>query len=617
MQDDGNVINPLQWTRELPGEAVQRPQNGGTYPHSSSALMQKIYFQNVLEEQRLERNMRRDSHKSYLRREEQAEKQRKRELYSQISIREDALLITRYNGAGDILSERKVLRCKILDAEWFRYQGSMEVQWRVILKEEQGGLIVFSPLYGEKVLHSTTKLKCTILGQYDCADVKDEAALWNYIYKLIISILRNKSVIEIPAAPGWYQCEDGYHFYSATDIDVSLFNQFMLGFRVNRFDGLDAGDTVSEVINDLGRITDQRTAGILFIGRFNAFLGRLTGETCFRTGIMIWGEDAEEVARHYLRTMSNNVDTVNLDSDRISQIRDKVCTLQDTPLIILVQNPDNRSAQNRLKQLISWMQTALLEGNKVKVPFVFCFKNFSASVPLKDMVVINASEIAVNREHLSLEKTQYYVMDMIEKSGTYWVEEIKRQYRKNGEAAMGQSMALMRTIGGILLKMLDNDRIGEELFEQFRELLYAGMEEIEVQLSKKTGRMTEVFRDQVKDLVEAGRIKIYGRDRAPVDDECDSIYFDHEYYYFTAKVLKSVCKMSGIDQKSALHIKQELRFLSMIKVYQATGYRQEEMNIDFRICNAYGQRKDLSGMAVLREFWDDIGGIALCERAQK
>lgn len=614
MQDDGDVINPLQWTRELPGEAVQRPQNGGTYLHSSSALMQKIYLQNVLEDQRLERNMRRDFYKSYLRREEQVEKQKRREKYSKVFTKDSAFWITRYNGAGDILSERKVLRCKILDAEWFRYQGSTEVQWRVILKEEYGGLIVFSPLYGEEDLHSTTKLKRTTLGSYDCADVKEEAALWNYIYKLIISILRNKSVIEIPAAPGWYQCEDGYHFYSATDIDVSLFNQFMRGFRVNKFDGLDAGDTVSEVINDLGRITDQRTAGMLFIGRFNAFLGRLTGESCFRTGMVIWGENAEEVARHYLRTMSNEVDTVNLDSDRINQIRDKVCTLQDTSLIILAQNPDNRSAQNRLKQLISWMQTALVEGEKVKVPFVFCFKNFSASVPLKDMVVINASEIAVNREHLSLEKVQYYVMDMIEKSGTYWVEEIKRQYRKNREAAMGQSMALMRTVGGILLKMLDIDRIGEELFEQFRELLYAGMEEIEVQLSKKTGRMTEIFRDQVKDLVEAGRIKIYGRDRAPVDDECDSIYFDHEYYYFTAEVLKNVCKLSGIDQKSALHIKQELRFLSMIKVYQATGYRQEEMNIDFRICNAYGQRKDLSGMAVLREFWDDIGGIALCER---
>lgn len=615
MQDDGKVIDPLQWTRELSGEAVQRPQNGGTYPHSSSALMQKIYLQNVLEEQRLERNMRRDSHKSYLRREEQAERQRRSEQYSQVSIREDTLLITRYNGAGDILSERKVLRCKILDAEWFRYQGSTEVLWRVILKEEQGGLIVFSPLYGEEDLHSITKLKRTILGQYDCANVKDEAALWNYMYKWIVSILRNKSVIEIPAAPGWYQCEDRYHFYSATDTDVSLFNQFMLGFRVNRFEGLDAGDTVSEVINDLGRITDQRTAGMLFIGRFNAFLGRLTGEPCFRTGMVIWGENAEEVARHYLRTMSNEADTVNLDSDRISQIRDKVCTLQDTPLIILAQNPDNRSVQNRLKQLISWMQAALVEGEKVKVPFVFCFKNFSASVPLKDMVVINASEIAVNREHLSLEKAQYYVMDMIEKSGTYWVEEIRWQYKKHREAAMGQSMALMRTIvGGILLKMLDNDRIGEELFERFRELLYAGMEEIEVQLSKKTGRMTEVFRDQVKDLVEVGLIKIYGRDRAPVNDECDSIYFDHEYYYFTAEVLKNVCKLSGIDQKSTLHIKQELRFLSMIKVYQATGYRQEEMNIDFRICNAYGQRKDLSGMAVLREFWDDIGGIALCER---
>ena len=72
--------------------------------------------------------------------------------------------------------------------------------------------------------------------------------------------------------------------------------------------------------------------------------------------------------------------------------------------------------------------------------------------------------------------------------------------------------------------------------------------------------------------------------------------------------------MSGIDAKTSLHIKRELRFLSMLKMYQKTGNRQEETNIDFRITNAYGQRKDLSGMAILRKFWDEIGGIALCER---
>ncbi len=54
--------------------------------------------------------------------------------------------------------------------------------------------------------------------------------------------------------------------------------------------------------------------------------------------------------------------------------------------------------------------------------------------------------------------------------------------------------------------------------------------------------------------------------------------------------------------------------MSMLKQYKPTGSRQAEINVDFRIYNAYGQHKDLSGMAVYREFWDEIGEIALFER---
>lgn len=613
MQDNGRGIDPLQWKRNLPEEAVQRQQNVATYLQSD-AWMHKMSVQNALEEERLRRAMLRDSHKSYLRREEQEEKRRRRELYSQISIRDNTLLITKYNGVGDVLSERKVLQCRILDAERFRYEGNPEILWRVTLEEERSGLIVFSPLYGEKELHFTAKLRRTILGSYDCADVKDEADLWKYIYELIVSILNSKSVIELPAAPGWYWYGDGYHFYTAADKDTSLFNRFMLGFQVNRFDGLEGGDTMSEVLNHLDQITDKGVAGMLLINRFMTFLGRLTGENCFRTGIVIWGENAEEVARHYLRTMSNEVDIINLDCDRVDRIRGRVCSLQDTAVIFLVSDPGNRSVQNRLSQVISWMQTSLIEERRVKVPFVFCLRKFSIEVSLDDMVVIDTAGIVLHQHSKSLDKLQYFVMEMVEKSGTYWVAEIRRKYGKNREAGMGQTMALMRTIGEILLNMIDSDRISEELFRQFQELLDAGMREMEGQLSRKTGQLTELFRDKVKDLVDIGEIEIYDRDKAPTNNERDHIYFDHECYYFTTEVLKNVCKLSEIDKKSSLHIKKELRLLSMLKMYQATGCRQEEMNIDFRIYNAYGQCKDLSGLAIKREFWDEIGGIALCER---
>ena len=608
MQDDVSAVNPIVWGSELQRDEVQRPQNAGTY------LPQKMHIQNALEEERFRRNMQRDSYKSYLRREEQAERLRRREQYSRICIKEATLWLTRYNGLGEVLSERKVLRCTISAIEWFRYEGSSEIVGRIILEEERSGLTVFSPLYSEKELYSAVKLKRTILGQYDCADLKDEATLWNYIRETITLMSNRKDVIDIPVAPGWYGSVDGYHFYSSVDEDTSLFNQFMLGFCVKRFGRLDPSDTISEALNHLDQIADQRTAGMLLLGRFSTFLGRLTGESCFRTGSVILGENAEEVAKHYLSTMSNEVDSINLDSDRIEKIRDKVCLLQDTPAIFQVSDPGNRSVQNRFSQIISWMQTALIEERRVKVPFVFCFRKFSATVPLENMIIIDASDIALQRQSQSLDKLQCFAMEMVENSGTYWVTEITQHYRRKREAGMVQAMALMCTISEILLKMLDRDRIGEELFGRFQKLLDAGMIEIEGQLSKKTGKLTELFHDKVKDLVDIGKIRIYDRDKAPTNNECDHIYFDNEYYYFTAEALKNICELSGIDKKSSLHIKKELRFLSMLKMYHATGYRQEEMNIDFRTYNAYGQCKDLSGLAIKREFWDEIGGISLWER---
>ena len=162
--------------------------------------------------------------------------------------------------------------------------------------------------------------------------------------------------------------------------------------------------------------------------------------------------------------------------------------------------------------------------------------------------------------------------------------------------------------------MFDEMCIGMEVFERFRNLLNAGIREIENQLSRKPYFGSDVFRNQVRDLVDAGSIEIFNRDMAPVTDEESCIYFDARYYYFSNNVLRKICILSKIDKKTMLHIKQELSSLSMIKKYRSTGFRQGEMNIDFRICNAYGQRKDLSGIAVLHEFFDNIGGIELCMR---
>ena len=111
----------------------------------------------------------------------------------------------------------------------------------------------------------------------------------------------------------------GWHFCTTADENTTKYNNYMRNFKMQRFENLDAGDTICSLLENMEKIYNRKDAGMLFQYRFGALLGRLTGKPCFRNGIVIWGEKAEEIARLYLTTMENGVDTVNLDSDRMEK----------------------------------------------------------------------------------------------------------------------------------------------------------------------------------------------------------------------------------------------------------------------------------------------------------
>lgn len=605
-------------TAKYPPTIANAQRGGFGYPiysiPSIIPIPMRMMQQNWFEERRQDRKMMAEGYKSCLRREEYAEKQRRREMSSQIYIKDSALWLKKINGLKESVIERKVLKCNILGVEQFQREGESDILWRVILVEERNGQIVDSPLYSLSVLYSPKALKKTIFRRYDCTEVKDKATVWEWIRMAITAALDGKNVIQIPAAPGWFKLKNGYRFYTAADEDTSTFNSFMLEFSMNKIGALEATDVIGELLENLEQITDRGIAGLLLIVRMCVLWGRLTDDNCFRNGIAFWGKNAKDVAKHYMRTMKNDVDIINLDGDRIEKIREKVRSMQDTPVIFLVSNPEERSVQNRLRKILSWMQTGWIEGVKVKTLFAFCFKRFTTALPLDDMIVLNTSDIVLDRKDQSMEKIQQLVIDLIENSGNYWVSEIKQRYFKNREMGLGETESVAKMTVEVLTRIIDKDALGEELSERFQKLLDMGIKEIEAQLSTRQGRAAEIFKDCVIDLADKKLIKVYDREEAPVKGDEDGIYYDKECYYFTTEALQKVCKLSGIDQKSALHIKQELSSMSMLKQYKFTGSRQAEMNVDFRIYYEYGQHKDLSGMAVFREFWDEIGGIALCER---
>lgn len=611
---DNKGTSPIKWKSEMSEQTEQGPQNEAQYLPTNSGIS-KMYLQNILEEGRLDRNMRRDSHKSFLRREEQREKLILKESHMEIVEKEGAMYALMLDGAGKGISFRKVFSAKMQSLECFRYQRSTKIRWQITLLEERTGIEIISPLYIEEDMKVMSRLKRTILAAYDCSDsAKSRALLWEWIHKEMVSMLKDVDVVEIPSCPGWYADEVSCHFYTMTDEDTSKFSAYMKRFFMPRFVELDMNDTLCSLMDSIEQLGDLSIVGVLLLSRFSALFGRLTGKNCFRTGMVIWGERAEEIARCFLRTMTNDVDTVNLDSDRLGRIREKVRELQDTPVIFLVTNPDSRSVQNRLREVMSWMQTSCIEGEKVKAPFIFCFKRFSSMIPLENMLVLDADSIKLPQDGQDLERFQCLVVEKVEQSGWQWIDEISHRYKKYHESGIEEMGSMARVIREVLLKMFDDINVSRELFLRFHDLLVEGEKEMVEQLSKKTGRLSEMFRDQVSKLVDLGSVEIFNRDRAPVQNECNYIYFDTKYYYFTKEVMGIIGALSGMDRKSVLRVKQEIFNLSMVKTYKATGYRPEEMSKDFRICNAYGQRKDMSGLAVRREFFDEAGGIALCER---
>lgn len=608
--NDNRGVSPIKWREELSEQTARGPQYEDQY-----TLQNKVYEQNALEEARLDRSMRRDEYRSRLKREEQREKMIRRESSMDITEKEGAIYVLMLDGFGQGISFRKVFSAKIKEVQFFNYKNSTKIWWQVTLREERTGREAISPLYTKEDLIVEARLKRTILVKYDCSDsTKSCSFLWKWIRKQLISMLNDVDVIEIPSAPGWHLSSQKWHFCSMSDEDTDKYTEYMRNFTMLRFRDLKAEDTLGSLIENLDKICDQASVGMLIQCRFKALLGRLTGRPCFGNGILIYGEKAEDVARFYLSTMMNSEDTINLDSDRIGKIREKICTLQDTPAIFLITNSDNRSVQNRLQEVMSWMQASCIEGKRLNILFVFCVKSFSARISLDNMLVLDASNVRLPKDDHVFEKFQCFIVEKIEREGEIWAGEIENRYESYIKWGNGEAVSMARTVKEVLSKMFDEPDVDIMHRIELRELLRAGEAEIEGQLSEKRGSLSEIFRDQVSKLVDSGLVEIFNRDRAPVQNERNYIFFDSEYYYFTKEVMGKIGKMSGMGRKSVLRVKQEIFNLSMLKKYRSTGQRAEELHVDFRICNAYGQRKDLSGLAVRREFFDEAGGIALCER---
>lgn len=254
-----------------------------------------------------------------------------------------------------------------------------------------------------------------------------------------------------------------------------------------------------------------------------------------------------------------------------------------------------------------------MEGVRIKIPFIFCLQRFSKHYPLDRTIVLNVDDFKFPKEEKLFVKLQSELISLIEKSGEYWAGELQRSYerfsklREKGET----DFPLFDTVESVVLAILKN-QLEADTYKSFQCILAVGKDEIIHQKSLKKGVLADVFHKAVVRLVDANRFFV--TDRNQVRQIEQSIFYDTSCYYFTQDVFNLICRTAGIDEKSRLYIKQRLCEMEVVKLYRNTGSHSREFQIDFRVTMKDGRTKDLSGLAIFRKFWDEIGGIGLFER---
>lgn len=425
----------------------------------------------------------------------------------------------------------------------------------------------------------------------------------------LLSLYENSDIIDIPSKAGWFKSENSYHFITRSTGNKLYLNDCIQKFTVEIYADLEQENVIKAFVEEVGRVSLKCNVGILFLYRLAALLMRmiLAPEECVRAEITLVGQSAVTIARTFLRTMQNDVDTVNIDSDRIGYIRDTLLLIQDTPVIFASSDPDNKSTQNRISQVKSWINTGLIESTKVVGLYVFCIQKFSKSYPLEETVVLDVDRFDILKHEDSFERMQSVIVEMIEFSGEHWINEFRKEYKYRCmlENESHRMLPLVLAISAVIKRMFHSP--------EFNRILDAGEDEIRRQLSTSRD-IVGIFKDKVIHLIEKGAIIISNRNNAKQGDEYKMIFYDASFYYLTKKVFDEICILANIDLKSCLYVKQKLIEREMVKLYRYESGSNRDLEIDFQVKYSENQKKNLSGFAIKREFFDELGGIALYER---
>lgn len=442
------------------------------------------------------RLMDRDAHKSVLRQQEYAAKQLQRVKSSEILEGEQGVILLLKNGEGTILKRELLLRCHIHCLFRFKRNVANTYFWQLVVRE--GNQEMLSELYPAEFLQSLSKLKTTILGKFDCnVAPSDKTVLWGWIRTKLSSLYEEADVVELPSMAGWFLIGGQWRFWVRKE-DMELWaGETISRFTADTIGQLSIGKIVDDIPGLLGPIENPVSLSVLLIFRLLALTSRLAADSPPPMGVTLIGRNSVGLAKALLSTMHCEAgwELINLDSDRIGLIRRNVGKLQDTPVILVSVNPDCKSTQNRLREVMSWLDSGLMEGRQITIPFVFCLQEFSPVYPIDNTVVLATDRMQIPDDFKCFAKLQEFIVQQIENGGIYWAEEFQSKYKKlqitMSDKDKETVLHIGRAVVSTVLKMLDLDGEGQEKIQGFFD---AGLEEIKAQLTAGSNTLLEIFR---------------------------------------------------------------------------------------------------------------------------
>lgn len=569
------------------------------------------------------RLMDRDAHKSMLRQQEYTAKQLQRVKSSEVLECSEGVFLLLKNGEQKILKQQMLLGCQIQRVFRFKRSAADTYFWQLAIKKGEQEML--SELYPAEFLQSVCKLKTTILGKFDCSVApSDKTILWNWVRRKLSSLHEEAKVLALPHLAGWFLTGRQWHFWVKAEDTVMLEGDIISLFTTEIVDNLSSREVVDDLCKMTSQIESITNFSVLLIFRLLALTSRLAADSPPPMRVTLIGKNSVGLAKALLSTMHCEAgwELINLDSDRINLIRRNVSKLQDTPVILVSVNPDSKSTQNRLQEIMSWVDSGLMEGKKITFPFVFCLQNFSPVYPLDNTVVLVTDGIQIPNDFKIFAKLQAFIIHEIESGGTYWAGELQRQYEKLQKILPAEETETILHIGkavtSTVLKMLDLEGERQEKIQRFFD---AGLDEIKKQFTASSNTLLEIFRQGVIKLVDSGILFVRNRQMdTNVPDSSDSksdnkvFYYDGLYYYFPKSTFQEIGNRCELDRKSLLFIRQQLVSEGFVKQYRTTGGRRSELEVDIFVGRT-GSGKKLSVFAIKREFWDRAGGVALYERS--